>query len=91
MPEGVLQFRTSTQVQNLNGTGSDLGNKYKIRDLKKWYKEMAKTTRETCSAQGTYLNKTKNCFSILQLTNFLGLLTLKFKDVEIHMRLLHMS
>ena len=71
MPEGVLQFRTPTQVQNLNGTRSDLdwtnGNKYKIRDLKKWYKKMAKTTRETCSAQGDlgFLRKAKNCFSLL--------------------------
>ena len=53
--DGVKRFNTPTEVQNLNGTGSNDwtdGNPYKIRNLKKKYLQMSATARTTCCAQG---------------------------------------
>ena len=55
MPNGVNQFTTSTNVQNLIGTGSKdwtNGNPYQIPKLKQKYQELSGSRRSSCVAEG---------------------------------------
>ena len=50
-----MNFTTSTEVQNLSGTGSSDwtdGNPYKINNLKQKYQKLSGSQRTTCCAEG---------------------------------------
>jgi hypothetical protein len=46
------QFTTSTEVQNINGTGSAHNPEYKIPRLKEKYIALSGYSRDRCSAEG---------------------------------------
>ena len=48
--DAVRRFNTSTQIQHLNGTGSN--DRYKINQLKQKYLELSGTTRNSCCVAG---------------------------------------